>query len=159
MANSTPKAPDGTAVKRAAAKPTAAVSVTGCAETTRPVRKRAAPDAPWPTRVNVLSSRGGREKPPSENNKPRIGAMTTGFSNALSTIDETLWPAPAAASTRTSESGVTRTAAVATATATETEADRLKTAAITGRPADPTLGPDAVRAISALSRRSALNWR
>ena len=41
-------------------------------------------------------------------------------------------------------------AAMATATATDTEADRLNTAAITGSPADPTFGAEAVNADSAL---------
>ena len=82
-----------------------------------------------------------------------------GFSNARRRTVMLPCLPPEAASTSMSDSGVTMMAATATATATETEADRLKREAITGSPAEPTFGPEAVKASSALSCRPALNRR
>ena len=97
--------------------------------------------------------------PPREKSKPRTGAITIGLTKASRTIVTILCPAPRAASNNTRDNGVTTMAATATATATETEADRLKTAATIGSPAEPTFGPETVNADRALSRRSIPNRR
>src|SRR6185312_8621655 len=129
-------------------------SLNGCADSTRPVRNSAVPDAPCPTRVRVLSTSGGGENPASEQARPAAGAITIGCSSAFLMTENRLAPLPPADSSRSSDSGVTTMAATATATATEIEADLENSAATIGSPAEPTLGPDAVSAISALSRRS-----
>src|SRR5262249_48987763 len=122
-----------------------------------PVRNRAVPDAPCPTKVRVLSTSGGGENPASEHANPSTGAMTIGLTNAFVTTEKKLALLPSADSSCSSASGVTTMAATATATATEIDTDFENNAATIGRPAEPTFGPEAVSAISALSRRSPPN--
>src|SRR5262249_48827770 len=133
---------------------TLAESWSGCADNTRPVRNRAVPEAPCPTRVKVLLTKSGGVRPESAHTRPSTGARTIGWSSAFLRTVGTLERCTPEDSISKSDKGVTTIAATATATATEIDADSENNIATIGNPAEPTFGPDAVSAIRALSLRS-----